>query len=57
MSFNEILKRAAMSKIELAHSLSLNLGTVYNWGRDAPPYAMEYLRVVIELNAYKELSK
>ena len=57
MSFNEMLKRAAMSKIELAHNLSLSLGTVYNWGRDAPPYVMEYLRVVIELNAYKELSR
>lgn len=53
MSFKELVKRAGISKAELARRLGLNANSVTNWGNSAPRYATAYLELLIELNRYR----
>lgn len=57
MYFSTLIKQSTMSRDELALALGVSKGTIYNWGQSPPEYALSYLLVVIQLNAYKELSK
>lgn len=57
MNFRELIKQAAISRDELALALGVSKGTIYNWGQSPPKYALSYLRIVIQLNAYKALAK
>ena len=53
MSFVGLLKRAGLTKAELARRLGLNIRTVSSW-RDSPPrYAVAYLELLVEVNRYR----
>ena len=47
---SELLKRAGLTKAELARRLGLSAGTVSKWGEDFPQYAVAYLELWIEYN-------
>ncbi len=48
--FKELLKRAGITKAELARRLKLNSRTVSSWGNNPPYYAEAYLLLLIEYN-------
>ncbi len=52
-SFEVLLERSGLTKAKLSRDLGLAPTTVSRWGNDAPKYAMEYLRLLIELNRYR----
>ena len=52
MTFTELLKRAGISKAELARKLGMNPRSISAWGEDAPRYAVAYLELLIEFNRY-----
>tara|TARA_R110000803_G_scaffold192369_1_gene255180 strand:- start:179 stop:352 length:174 start_codon:yes stop_codon:yes gene_type:complete len=57
MGFKALLKQSGLSRNDLALDLGIQLDTIYKWGRTPPQYAMAYLRIIIQLNAYKALAK
>jgi DNA-binding transcriptional regulator YiaG len=57
MDFRLLLQQAGLSRTDLALDLGVKLDTIYKWRRNPPEYALAYLRVVIQLNAYKELNR
>lgn len=48
--FKELLKRAGITKAELARRLGLSQNTVSSWRDDPPRYAVAYLELLIEFN-------
>ncbi len=52
MNFEELLKRAGISKAELSRKLGLSKGTVSSWKASPPEYAVAYLKLLIEYNRY-----
>ena len=48
--FKELLKRAGITKAELARRLGLSQNTVSSWRDDPPRYAAAYLELLIEFN-------
>lgn len=48
----EALKRAGITKAELARRLQLNPNTVYSWG-EFPGYAQAYLELLVEYNRFR----
>jgi len=51
--FTSLLKRAGITKAELARRLGLNPRTISGWGAHAPKYAVAYLDLLIEYNRVK----
>ena len=49
-AFKTLLRRAGLSKAELARRLGINARTISAWGGDAPGYARAYLELLIEYN-------
>lgn len=48
--FKDLLRRAGITKAELARRLSLTPHGVSNWGDRPPGYAVAYLKLLIEFN-------
>ena len=57
MVFLELLKRAGMSKTDLARNLSLHQNTVIGWGSDAPGYAIAYLELYLDAMRHREFKR
>lgn len=50
MTFSELLKRAGLSKRDLAGLLGLDKNTPSNWREEPPLYAVAYLKLLIDYN-------
>lgn len=50
MDFDAILKRAGITKAELARRIGLTANGVSKWGSNPPRYAVAYLELLVELN-------
>ena len=48
--FEELLKRAGLTKAELARRLGLTANAISRWRNNPPRYAVAYLEQVIEFN-------
>lgn len=48
--FEDLLKRAGITKAELARRLGMNPRSVSAWGNSAPQYVVAYLELLIEYN-------
>ena len=51
--FSELLVKAKMNKRQLATALGICANTVYDWGNEAPKYAIAYLEMVVLTNELK----
>jgi len=49
-NFTELLKRAGITKAELARRYSMNPRTISMWKDKPPQHAVVYLRLLIEYN-------
>lgn len=49
----ELIKRAGLTKTELASRLGRSKSMVSRWGRNTPGYVLAYLRQLIELNRWR----
>ena len=52
MTFIELLKRAGISKAELARRFGMNPRSISAWKEDPPGYAVAYLELLIDYNRY-----
>jgi len=50
MDFNELLRRAGISKAECARRLGMSVNTFYAWKGSQPAYVTAYLKLLIEYN-------
>jgi len=50
IQFVQILKRAGITKAELARRLGITPDAVSRWKDEAPQYAIAYLELLIEYN-------
>lgn len=50
MTFDELLKRAGITKAELARKLGITPNTISTWKSEPPQYATAYLELLIALN-------
>ena len=53
MEFAELLKRAGITKAELARRLGLTPNGVSKWGQNPPKYAVTYLELLESFNRVK----
>ena len=51
--FKELLKRAGITKAELARQLLITPRGISNWGDRPPGYAVAYLNLLVEYNRIK----
>mgnify|MGYP001606336853 CR=1 FL=1 len=51
--FEELLKRAGLTKAELARRLGLTANAISRWRNNPPRYAVAYLEQMIEFNRIK----
>lgn len=54
MSFSDDLKRAGLSRAELARRFGFHRQAVSAWGENPPRYAVEYVRLCIRLREIEE---
>lgn len=50
MTFGDLLRRAGITKAELARRLGVTANAVSKWGEGAPRYAVAYLELLVEYN-------
>jgi DNA-binding transcriptional regulator YiaG len=56
MKYDELLRKAGITRKELGAQLGLHYNTVYNW-EEPPEYAMAYLRLLVENNSLQHIKE
>lgn len=52
-TFDELLQRAGINRVELARRLRIKPGSISRWQSSPPGYATAYLELLIECNRWR----